>query len=127
MARYWPEPEALMLEHYGLRYSPDLVIVGVLPNDFVDTRVGPQAEETPTRLQQLCATRECAAIDTLPTIRTHPDPDSLYYPINGHCTEAGYALIADVVVRELDARGMLPETLRPADQPVAASISPGNR
>ena len=221
MARYWPEPEALMLEHDGLRYSPDLVIVGVLPNDFVDTRVGsaavtvsrgylvtsraqrrlgavgmwlylnshvartliaealarnpkapepgmeddeavwarmvdawsrmvqlargagaqivflhipqagpwwgPQAEETPTRLQQLCATRECAAIDTLPTIRTHPDPDSLYYPINGHCTEAGYALIADVVVRELDARGMLPETLRPADQPVAASISLGNR
>ena len=43
MHRYWPEPEALMLEHYGLRYSPDLVIVGVLPNDFVDTRVGSAA------------------------------------------------------------------------------------
>lgn len=38
--RYWPEPEALMLEHYGLRYQPDLVIVGVLPNDFIDTRLG---------------------------------------------------------------------------------------
>lgn len=49
------------------------------------------------------------------------------YPKNGHCTEAGYALIADVVVRELDARGMLPETLRRADQPAAASIPFGER
>ena len=217
MYRYWPEPEALMLEHYGLRYRPDLVIVGVPPNDFVDTRAGSTAvnvsrgylvtsraqrlgavgrwlylnshvartliaealarnpkapepgmeddeavwarmvdawsrmvelargagaqivflhipqkspwgpQETPPRLQQLCATRECAAIDSLPTMRAHPDPDSLYYPKDGHCTEAGYALIADVVVRELDARGMLPETLRLADQSVAASIPPGGR
>jgi len=71
--------------------------------------------------------RECIAIDALPAMRAHPDPESLHYPKDGHCTEAGYALIADVVVRELDARGMLPETLRRADQPAAASIPPGER
>ena len=38
--RYWPDPEALVLEHYGLHYQPDLVLVGVLPNDFLDTRIG---------------------------------------------------------------------------------------
>ena len=220
MGRYWPEPEALALEHYGLRYMPDLVIAGVTANDFSDTRAGtatrrtvsrgylitsrgqrlgalgrwlylnshvartliaevlarnPEApepgmeddeavwarmrdvwgrmiglargagaqivflhvpqkgpwgngpHETPTRLQKLCANRECIAIDALPAMRAHPDPESLHYPKDGHCTEAGYALIADVVVRELDARGMLPETLRRAGQPAAASIPPGER
>lgn len=38
--RYWPEPERLMLEHYGVRYEPDLVIVGVVPNDLWDTKAG---------------------------------------------------------------------------------------
>lgn len=85
------------------------------------------SHETPTRLQKLCANRECIAIDALPAMRAHPDPESLHYPKNGHCTEAGYALIADVVVRELDARGMLPETLRLADRPGAASIPLGGR
>lgn len=218
--RYWPEPEALVLEHYGLRYSPDLVITGVPANDFNDTRAGtatrltvsrgylitsrgqrlgvlgrwlylnshvartliaevlarnPEApdpgmeddeavwarmrdawsrmiglargagaqivflhvpqkgpwedgsHETPTRLQKLCANRECIAIDALPAMRAHPDPESLHYPKDGHCTEAGYALIADVVVRELDVRGMLPKTLRLADRSGAASIPLGGR
>lgn len=38
--RYWPEPERLLLQHYGLAYEPDLVTVGFLPNDVLDTYVG---------------------------------------------------------------------------------------
>lgn len=220
--RYWPEPEALLLEHYGLRYRPDLVIVGVLPNDFVDTRLGsayagvsdgylvtsrasrlggvgrwlylnshlarivisqawvgtrvrhepgmswdaespiepgmeddeavwarihwahdrmvrlahdagaritfvhiPQkgpwgewAFDVPKRLQRFCASRECSVIDVLPAMMAHPNPDTLYYPKDGHCTKAGYALVADVIVRGLESQGLLPEGLRSDKAPV---------
>lgn len=38
--RYWPEAERLLLEHYGLAYDPDLVLVEFVPNDVVDTHGG---------------------------------------------------------------------------------------
>ena len=38
--RYWPEPERLLLEHYGIEYSPDLIVVAFLPNDVLDTYNG---------------------------------------------------------------------------------------
>lgn len=37
---YYPEPERLLLQYYGLRYKPDLIIVGFLPNDVGDTYMG---------------------------------------------------------------------------------------
>lgn len=37
---YYPEPERLLLQHYGVRYNPDLIIVGFLPNDVGDTYMG---------------------------------------------------------------------------------------
>jgi lysophospholipase L1-like esterase len=38
--RYFPEPERILLEKYGLAYRPDLVVVGFLPNDVIDTYFG---------------------------------------------------------------------------------------
>jgi lysophospholipase L1-like esterase len=38
--RYFPEPERLFLEHYGLAFKPDLVIVTFVPNDIIDTHMG---------------------------------------------------------------------------------------
>ena len=38
--RYFPEPERLMLEHYGLAFEPDLVLVGFVANDVMDTYMG---------------------------------------------------------------------------------------
>jgi hypothetical protein len=38
--RYFPEPERTMLEYYGQKYAPDLVLVGFLVNDIVDTHLG---------------------------------------------------------------------------------------
>jgi lysophospholipase L1-like esterase len=38
--RYFPEAERILLERYGVNFSPDLVIVAFLPNDVVDTRLG---------------------------------------------------------------------------------------
>jgi lysophospholipase L1-like esterase len=35
--RFWPEPERLLLQHYGAQFSPDLIIVAFLPNDVLDT------------------------------------------------------------------------------------------
>ncbi len=38
--RFWPEPERLLLQYYGLQYRPDLVLVVFLPNDVLDTKRG---------------------------------------------------------------------------------------
>ncbi len=197
VSRYWPEAERLMLEHYGLRYEPQLVLVGVLPNDVFDTRTGPgaikvskgflvtrQAErlgagvqwlythsyaarailsrllrgrqvktvenledvwqqihaehrkmvqlarragaatvfvhipqkppwghgatDMPRRLRQFCDDEDCLFIDVLPEMRQHPEPDSLYYPQDGHCTEAGYEIVARVIHQGLIAHALVP-------------------
>ena len=208
---YWPEPEALVLQHYGLRYQPDLVLVGVYTNDFQDTasgsprmvrrgylvssrarrmgdlgfwlyrrshvarvllahrlararygvdtararmeddpetvwawmqeawgrmadmtraadariafihlpsgpppRQGPQwgndPAELPRRLRQVCATRECSVIDTLPAFTAHPAIETLYFPDDDiRYSAAGHALVADVILRDLESRGLLPD------------------
>jgi len=41
--RFFAEPERLLLQHYGLQYDPDLILVGFLLNDLVDTRIGMHA------------------------------------------------------------------------------------
>jgi len=38
--RYFPEAERLFLEHYGLAWQPDLVLVAFVPNDVIDTYLG---------------------------------------------------------------------------------------
>jgi hypothetical protein len=40
ISRYFPEAERMLLEHYGVAYSPDLILVGFVPNDIVDTYMG---------------------------------------------------------------------------------------
>ncbi|MFC1646438.1 SGNH/GDSL hydrolase family protein [Candidatus Omnitrophota bacterium] len=37
---YSPESERLMLQHYGVKYHPDLILVGFLANDVYDAYVG---------------------------------------------------------------------------------------
>jgi lysophospholipase L1-like esterase len=38
--RYFPEPERLLLEHYGKKYAPDLILINFMPNDISDTHLG---------------------------------------------------------------------------------------
>jgi lysophospholipase L1-like esterase len=38
--RFFPESERLLLEHYGLDFEPDLILIGFLPNDIIDTSLG---------------------------------------------------------------------------------------
>lgn len=40
MPGYWPEPERILLEKYGMQYMPDLVLVGFTPRDVTDTFSG---------------------------------------------------------------------------------------
>ena len=40
LPRYFPAAERLVLEHYGLAFEPDLVLVAFLPNDVLDTYLG---------------------------------------------------------------------------------------
>lgn len=58
--RYFPEPERLFLEHYGLALDPDLILVGFTPNDVSDTVMGLDAVK-PTA-DGLLMTREAAVI-----------------------------------------------------------------
>jgi len=37
---YFPEPERLVFEHYGIKFQPDLILVSFLPNDVIDTFFG---------------------------------------------------------------------------------------
>ncbi|HMK23723.1 MAG TPA: GDSL-type esterase/lipase family protein [Terriglobales bacterium] len=41
--RFFPEPERLLLEHYGWSFEPDLVLVVFVPNDVIDTYYGMKA------------------------------------------------------------------------------------
>jgi lysophospholipase L1-like esterase len=41
--RFWPEPERLLLQHYGAQFLPNLVMVAFLPNDVIDTFEGMHA------------------------------------------------------------------------------------
>ena len=38
--RYFPEVERMLLENLGKKFDPDLVVVGFLPNDVIDTYLG---------------------------------------------------------------------------------------
>ena len=37
---YGPDSERILLEHYGVKYEPDLILVGFMPNDVFDAYVG---------------------------------------------------------------------------------------
>lgn len=47
-------------------------------------------------------------MEVAPAMRAHPQPESLYYPKDGHLTGAGHSLVAEVVGRELEERGLFP-------------------
>lgn len=203
--RYFPLPERILLERYGLSYHPDLVIVGVLPNDVVDTFLGidavrldatgylrtresnelgelgtmiyrhshlgrlllriyidrklrphqhelfrnggfhekdwlsmeqeygrmadladsvgaklvlvhiPQkgpwnkdAEYLPQRLGAWAAKRGVYFVDILPAMQQSAAPEQLYYPSDGHCTPAGYAVIAEALYHALIDKQLVP-------------------
>lgn len=38
--RYYPEAQHILLQHYGKNYAPDLIIIGFVPNDVIDTHYG---------------------------------------------------------------------------------------
>jgi lysophospholipase L1-like esterase len=206
---YFPEAERMFLEHYGKRWSPDLVLVGVLPNDVYDTALGVDAfrhhesgyllsaeaaeagqfvillgrhsrlfrtafrawialrrlGENPPRWREIfkedglherdwrkvenefrkmisiCRERgsrivfihipqkgpwkamhaypakRLAAfanengagfIDVLPAMRRAAESEQLYYEKDGHCTPAGYRVIAREVFRRLTENGLVP-------------------
>ncbi len=43
LRRFYPGTSRAVLEHVGLQFAPDLVIVAVVPNDVVDTHLGADA------------------------------------------------------------------------------------
>jgi len=38
--RYFPQAERILLENDGVKFRPDVVVVGILPNDLIDTYLG---------------------------------------------------------------------------------------
>ena len=203
--RYFPEAERILLEHDGVKFHPDLVLVGVLPNDVADTYLGLEAVTTdswgfletrearqlgkvgraiyrhsqlgrlllriyvsrrsqphygdmfrdggfhekdwvkmetefgrmatladsigaklilihipqrgpwteehrylPRRLSAWAEKQGVHFLDVLPAMIHQTAPEGLYYPNDGHCTPAGYAVIADTLSRYLVDQGLIP-------------------
>lgn len=207
---YFPQTQRMLLENYGLKYHPDLVVVGFVPNDVLDTWVGIDAvvvskqgwltsldatemgslgtwlyvnshvariplsalvrrkravffnrdwattiyrpdeaaeqawrevldeydrmdrlirraggrlvlfyipanppltamhEYPERRLAGWAASRNVEFVSALAEMRAAMDDEQLYWKKDGHCTPAGYRVLADVLARELDARGLVP-------------------
>ena len=76
-------------------------------------RQGDDPAERSRRLRQVCATRNCSVTDVLPAFKGHPAPETLLHSDGRNYSEAGYALVADVILRDLEARGLLPDELMP--------------
>jgi len=207
--RFFPEPERMLLESLGRKFEPDLIIVGFLPNDVVDTYLGLDAvtvdksgflltrqaaelgafglvlykysylcrlvlakyvswrisreyrpdlvspyqengpyeatwgkiEEEygkmaalakvlgaellvlhipqqgpwterhnypPHRLGQWAQAKGVAFLDCLPAMKQAAPSKRLYYPQDGHCTPAGYAIIADELAKYLTEKRLVP-------------------
>jgi lysophospholipase L1-like esterase len=203
--RYFPEAERILLEHDGVRFHPDVVLVAILPNDVADTYLGidavtadrsgflrtreamalgefgtfvyryshlgrlllriyidrkgqphywdmfkdgsfhekdwvkmeteyakmaaltdsmgaklvlmhipqrgPWTEENrylPRRFSAWAAKRGVYFLDVLPAMEHSAAPASLYYPKDGHCTPAGYAVIADTLSQFLAEQHLVP-------------------
>ena len=206
ISRYFPEAERILLEQDGVKFHPDLVLVGILPNDVADTYLGldavtpdasgflrtresmalgwfgsllyryshlgrlvlrvyidrhgqphygdmfrdgsfhekdwvkmesefarmealadsigaklvlihipqrgPWSEENrylPRRFSAWAAKRGVHFLDVLPAMEHNPAPRTLYYPKDGHCTPAGYAVIADTLFKYLVEQGLVPQ------------------
>ena len=60
------------------------------------------------RLGEWAASRNVEVISALPDMREAMRDESLYWEKDGHCTPAGYRVLSEVLVRELDARGLVP-------------------
>ena len=61
-----------------------------------------------TRLQRWSAAHGAFFIPTLAALRAAPPSPPLYWERDGHCTPAGYAVIADAIVAALVADGLTP-------------------
>lgn len=199
LPRQFPLLERLTLEEYGWDFSPDLVLLTLLPNDLVDSERGgdavcvgehgylvpcaaghwspaalsaymhfavvrlavhawnrPRADaavekgaheggwraieaeigeilretrersavlvvvalpqrppwsaedaEFERRLGAWCAANGVEFVPTLAAMREASSTQTLYWPRDGHCTAAGYGVVAGVVARALDARGLV--------------------
>jgi lysophospholipase L1-like esterase len=60
------------------------------------------------RLDGWAAQRGIELISALPEMRAAMRQETLYWEKDGHCTPAGYRVLAEVLARELDARGLVP-------------------
>ena len=63
--RSYPETQRLLLEHYGLDFAPDLVLVHFLPNDVIDTYYGLDAVDV-TEGGYLITSDAVRALEALP-------------------------------------------------------------
>lgn len=60
------------------------------------------------RLGEWAARRDVAFISALPEMRAAMGDEPLYWKKDGHCTPAGYRVLSEVLVRELEVRGLVP-------------------
>jgi hypothetical protein len=61
--RFYPETERILLEHYGIPYQPDVVVLALVSNDIADTYLG--LDDVTTDSSGYLKTREAAELGSL--------------------------------------------------------------
>jgi hypothetical protein len=70
--RYYPQLERILLDRYGRAFSPDLVLVGFVPNDVIDTYLGVYAVTVdPSGFLVTSEADELGALGTLLYMNSH--------------------------------------------------------
>ncbi|MCH7885305.1 MAG: SGNH/GDSL hydrolase family protein [Planctomycetes bacterium] len=114
--RYFPEMERHLLEHYGMAYEPDLVLVTFLPNDVVDTVKGVEALR-PSRREGYLLSRRSQALGST----------GIWLYLNSHTARVVLSALATVIDRNrapvLDIGDVSQEDIRAAWQTVFAEYN----
>ncbi len=99
--RFFPRPERLLLEHEGHTFQPDLILVGFVPNDVMDTYPA-------HRLRQWAERENVLFIATLPAISHARQTETLYWKKDSHCNSRGYQAIAETPFTALTRQAIIP-------------------
>lgn len=84
-------------------------VVVAIPNRGMVTGGAARADYAEERLRQWSAAHEVAFVPTLARLRAAAAAgQALYWPRDGHCTPAGYAVIAAAIADALAAQGLAP-------------------
>ncbi len=84
------------------RVEAAMISMGEWPDDFDPYKLDHE-------IRSIVTTHGANFIDIFPDYRTIPNPERMYFPVDSHPNEAGHAMIAALLTKEL-TNGVIPQT-----------------